>query len=759
MHRRSKGFGRIRLAFGVSRRGLLSSQAAAGVLAMSATAAWANATGDAPVDNASIVVTAQRRSESIQQVPLSVTAVSGERLTNFGATGFSDYAVLAPDLSFGTGNGFGVESARQVTIRGIAGTNTTSFYINDTPVPLSLDPRVLDLSRVEVLRGPQGTLFGASSMGGTVRVITRPAQPGADQGFIDAQGLHENKGGFGYDVSGSYNVTLVPDQLALKVSAFGSYTPGIFTRRWGVSTTDGYGVPASQAPGEKKHVGDDSEFGGMVTLTWTPAALPGLTVTPMAIYQNMRGNGLPLADYDPHDLVQVRPLDVAEAVHDKWAFGALTAKYAAGFGEFISSTTYLHRDTLDNEDGTEAATVLFGGYATPPLDPVYQASPSPSWVKTRAFTEEARFQSDFKGPFQFIAGAFYNRTTSHTIQQEYTPYDGAGDYAFWEDVPRLNREIAGFLNVSLKPFKGLEVTAGVRRSHLTYHYAYVADGWINGGPSNSPTRHSENATTPRFTVKYQVTPTDTLYANAAKGYRVGGTNAELPAALCGADLAASGLPSGTISYKSDSLWSYEVGTKNSWFGGRVKTRLALYQIDWKKLQQSILLPCTYHVTLNAGSARSRGGELEADIAASNRLLMNIGIGYDDAKITKTEQGSNYVIGQPLNGVPKWTASFQGEYTVPTSFGSIFFRGQYTYTGSSMSFANDPDGRRRGAYSLVQLRTGAAKGPWTASLFVKNLFDVRANLGDEQSEISEMPDRPRWLVAQPRTVGIELRRTF
>lgn len=708
-------------------------------------------------DGGDIVVTAQRRPESIQQVPLSVTAISGERLTSFGATGFTDYASLVPDLSFGTGNGFGVESARQVTIRGIAGTNTTSFYINDTPVPLSLDPRVLDLQRVEVLRGPQGTLFGASSMGGTVRVITRPATVGADGGFVDAQGIQENKGGLGYDVSGSYNITLVPDQLALKISAFGSYTPGIFTRRWGVATTDGYVVPASQTSGEQKHVGDDSEFGAMATLTWTPAALPGLTLTPMAIYQNMRGNGLPLADYDPHNLVQVRPLNVPEAVHDKWGFAALTAKYAASFGEFISSTTYLHRDTLDNEDGTEAVAVLFGAYATPPLGNIYQASPSPSWVKTNAFTEEVRFQSSFKGPFQFVLGGFFNRTTSHTIQEEYTPYDSTGAFAFWENVPRLNQELAGFLNVSLKPVRGLELTAGVRQAHLIYHYAYIADGWINGGPSNSPTAHAENATTPRFTAKYEVAHDQTLYANVAKGYRVGGANAQLPD-FCSADLAAAGLTNG-IGYKSDSLWSYEIGTKNSLLGGRIKTRLALYQIDWSRLQQSILLPCTYHLTLNAGSARSRGGELEADIAATDRLSFNLGVGYDDARITKTEAGSNYVVGQPLNGVPKWTASFQGEYVMPTRFGSVFFRGQYSYAGPSVSYANDPAGRRREGYSLVQLRTGATTGPWLASLFVKNLFDVRANLGDEQSEVSEIPDRPRWLVGQPRTIGIELRRTF
>jgi outer membrane receptor protein involved in Fe transport len=245
-----------------------------------------------------------------------------------------------------------------------------------------------------------------------------------------------------------------------------------------------------------------------------------------------------------------------------------------------------------------------------------------------------------------------------------------------------------------------------------------------------------------------------VYANAAKGFRSGGANA-VPA-YCG--------PGGG-EYKSDSLWSYEVGSKNTLFDGRLNTRLAAYRIIWNNIQQNILLACTYSVTQNAGAATSTGAEFEADIAPLRGLDFTFGAGYDNAKITSVPQGdTGFVVGQRLNGVPTLTASLLGEYTVPTSFGSAFVRSQVSFTGRSVSYSVIPvqeGGRPRAAYSLMDLHVGGATGPYEVSLFAKNLFDTRANLGDEQSETVELqnPLRPRWMIEQPRTVGVELKWRF
>jgi iron complex outermembrane receptor protein len=707
-----------------------------------------------------IVVTAERRSESIQEVPLSVTALSGDILAKFDDQNFADYAHAIPNLSFGTGSDFGVTNGRTITIRGITGGRyrygqaTTSFYIDDTPVPISLDPRVLDVERIEVLRGPQGTLFGSSAMGGTVRLITKPADTKEVLGFVDLQGFDINHGGAGYDISGSVDIPLIADELGMKVSAYSTYKPGIFTREWGVVTTPGYSLPPGTTPGKETHVGDDIEYGGVLTLNYMPSALPGLSVTPIAIYQSARSNGLPLADFNPDNLVQLRPLNVEESTLDQWSFEGLTLKYKAGFGSFIASTTWFHREALDNEDGTEATTTVFGqNYVTPPIPPVYLAAPAPSFLDTTSSTQEVRFESSFAGPVQVIVGGYYNHATSHVGQDITVPYiDGQPGYI--QEVPHASNEVAEFGDITYTPVAPVELSAGVRQSSLQYLEHKFWYGWINEGVENVLIGHSESAITPRYTAKYQINPDAMVYANAAKGFRSGGANA-VPG-YCGSEGGE---------YKSDSLWSYEVGSKNTLFDGRMNTRLAGYRIDWSNIQQNILLPCTYSVTQNAGAATSTGAEIEADIAPLHGLTLTFGAGYDDAKITSVPAGATgFVVGQELNGVPKVTASLLGEYTVPASFGEAFVRSQISYTGRSVSYSVVPvqeGGRVRDAYTLVDVHLGGSFGPYELSVFAKNLFDTRGNLGDEQSETVELqnPLRPRWMITQPRTVGVELKWRF
>jgi iron complex outermembrane recepter protein len=737
-------------------------------------ASAADASAAEGVSLTEIVVTAERRAESIQSVPLSVTAITGNTLTKFDQVNFDDYAHLVPNLSFGTGNTFGITNGREITIRGIAGFNTTSYYINDTPLPLSIDPRAINLERVEVLSGPQGTLFGSSAMGGTVRLITR--QPDLNNGFgsADAQGYVIHEGGPGYMVSGTYNLPIIDNQLALMLSGYSTYNPGVFTGEYGIPTSPGdLIVPASQPLQSVDHLGNDVEGGATIALTYRPAALDALTITPMIMHQNESDNGFPLADYYTQNLIQVRPLNIRESDTDIWTFGNLTMKYAAPFGAFIDSTTYFHRYARDTEDGSELISI--GGYGGPPIPTcvadTYCASPSPNWVNTNQFTEELRFESGFAGPVQLVAGAFYNKTRLSIISEEVLPYDGLGEPAFTENIPRVYEETAGFVSATYKVFEPFELSAGVRYSHLEYSNIYIATGWINGGigcdvpsptgcQSYSPAFHSEKEATPRYTAKWKFNESNMIYANASKGYRIGGENAQLPS-ICDADW-----PPGTSQYKSDSLWSYEIGSKNTWLDGKINSRVAGFRIDWNQMQQSILLACSFHVTQNVGSAVSKGAELEVDAAPFEGLYLNMTLGYDDAALTSVAPGAPLPVGSPLNGVPRWTGSLLSDYSWPTSFGKGFVRGQYSFTGRSISNNNPvsvyvamPAGRERGSYSLVNLFVGGKHESWEASLFVKNLCDVRGNLGDEQSEISELPGRPRWQISQPRTIGIDVKKQF
>ena len=564
--------------------------------------------------------------------------------------------------------------------------------------------------------------------------------------------------------------------MALMVSGYSTYSPGVFTGQYGIATQAiGPGgpwpnptVPASQPRQTVDHLGNDVEQGETISLTYRPAALDALTITPMIMHQDQSNNGFPLADYTTQNLTQVRPLDNREGDTDIWTLGNLTVKYAAPFGNFIDSTTYFHRYSRDTEDGSELISI--GGYGGPPIGGtctvagVYCPSPSPNWVISNQFTEELRFESSFPGPVQVVAGAYYNKLRQWIVSAEVLPYDASGNPAFTENIPRDNEEAAGFLSATYNIFDKVELSAGVRQSHLEYSNAYIANGWINGGPSDSPVSSSQRATTPRYTAKYKFDEANMLYANAAKGYRIGGANSVLP------NLPSNPCPpqytSAETPYGSDSLWSFEVGSKNTWADGKINSRVAAYRINWNQIQQSILLACSFHVTENVGSAVSKGAELELDATPFTDLYFHLGLGYEDAAITESPAGSPLPVGSPLNGVPRWTGSLLGDYSFPMSFGKGFVRAQYSFTGMSVS-DNNPlavnistlAGRERGSYSLLNLFVGGKHESWEASLFVKNLCDVRGNLGDEESEISELPGRPRWMITQPRTIGIDVKKQF
>ena len=733
---------------------------------------------------AEVIVTAERRAESIDTVPLSVTAVTGDEMRRLGQESFFDVTSAIPNLALGTGagaggngNGFGVSSTRAVAIRGVAGNNTTAFYIDDTPVPVSLDPRMLDVERIEILRGPQGTLFGASSMGGTVRLITREAASDSSGGRVELEGYDMDDGGGGYSALGNLNWALVPDAVGLRANVFSAFTPGYFTREWGIATFPLVPLPPGAPSGEKTHVGSNQETGASVTMKITPPAIPGLTVSPIFLYQKEASNGYPVADYTPENLVQQRPLDVPEGFSDQWSFTGVTAKYERGWGHFIGSFTYFYRRAGDDEDGTDwlASTpglVPSTTYPGAPYVPYYIPSPSINYLFTKSFTGELRFESSLAGPVQFILGAYSDLIDRRFYEIEYSyginqatdgAITGAGftdpDLFFDENAPNADRQRALFIDLEYKLTEALRLSAGVRRTYTSHEFDEIALGWGAGGYFQTSGEAGEYNTTPRYTASYQLAPDDMVYASAAKGFRIGGSNFELPP-ICEASLEEFNLTNGAP-FTSDSLWSYELGTKNGWDEDRIRTRLAAFRIDWNKIQQTIFLPCTFEVTVNSGSAVSEGGEFEADLAPLPGLTVNLSAGYTDAKITEAAPGGFTYVGQPLNDVPKWNGSTSVQYSFPLSSDKQgFVRGQYISVGRSYSFVNAPlTGRVREPYELLHLRAGLDSGPWEFAAFCRNVFNTRGNLGDLLPETGELPGRPRWFITEPRTIGLYVRRSF
>jgi iron complex outermembrane recepter protein len=712
-----------------------------------------------------IIVTAQHRTEDLQNVPISMDAITGETMDKLGEVNFFDYASTIPNLSVGVGSGSGgginsgegVSTSRAVTIRGVAGNNTTGLYLDDTPVPLNLDPRVIDMDRIEVLRGPQGTLFGEGSMGGTIRIITRV--PSLDQfsGKVEGDATYVDDGGGGYSVNGTMNLPMLDKSVALRVSAFSAFDPGVFSRCWGVDTVPSVDLPPGAPSGCKQHVGSSQNTGVLTSLAIAPAVVPGLTVTPMFIYQRSNYNGYPLADYTASDLVQNRPLNVPEGVQSTWDFASLTLKYDTPYGRLVGYATNFWQGGIDVEDGTDfVAGVLPGGFN--------YFVPAPIWnaVYTKTWSGEMRFESKLPGPVQFVFGLFDTLNEVHYYENQYSPGANAAsggalgtDNLYYTYQPYTDRQRAAFLNVSYDVTSALQVSAGIRVAYLARSYTAFADGWYNGGPSYNSGDHTETDKAPRYTAQYQIASGQMVYASAARGFRIGGENPPtLP--VCG-----PGLASGS-QYDTDSLWSFEIGSKNSWFDGRVKSRIALYRIDWSDIQQEEVLNtlCSEGVVTNSGYAVSKGAEFELDAAVSEHLTVNLATGYEDAKITEAAPGSLTVVGQRLNQVPEWTGSATAQYSIPIDASrSAFLRGVWTYTGPRTTYNDNPAGIRLAGYDLLNLRAGVAQGPWEIALFGDNVFNRYAAIGQLIPESGQIPGRPRFLTTRPLTVGLHVRRGF
>jgi outer membrane receptor protein involved in Fe transport len=294
---------------------------------------------------------------------------------------------------------------------------------------------------------------------------------------------------------------------------------------------------------------------------------------------------------------------------------------------------------------------------------------------------------------------------------------------------------------------------------------------VSGGPKivSPSVTTTESGVNPKVEADYHLTPDDMLYVNIAKGFRPGGVVPIVPPGTpntstdCVAALAAQ-VPGETLAdtrtFRSDSLWNYEVGAKTTSFNHRLTVNAALFDIRWKNIQQNVLLSCGFQYVANAGAAESKGAELETRARLTEALEMGFGAGYQDAKITGQGVGSPQLVGSPVYQVPNWTVNASGSYAVPLGDWSLVNGLDYSFIGRSFSGNNSPqDPRLRNAYRLLDARISLHNGGFDVALVGKNLTDEAANLGDSRSIAAEVPGRPRLFTNQPRTLGVEVRQRF
>jgi iron complex outermembrane recepter protein len=704
-----------------------------------------------------ILVTARKTTERLQDIPMSLAVVTSEGIEKTGAITLEDLGREVAGLTIVSA----APGQNSITLRGLSGNYTVGFYLDDTPLSIGIgnaeqasnfdmDPALFDLDRVEVLRGPQGTLYGASSFGGTVRYITN--QPNLNETHVTAKTTLSDTdgGGFNEEVDALVNQPIIPGYVAVRAMAFERRYDGYIDRY----PTDPNNYLAVLPGPVDRNVNTEHTYGGRIVLEAKPT--DAFSATLAANYQRM-DLGAPFTFDSPPGSFDnpIQSRLVPEPSTDRLALYTLTLQGDVHAVHLTSSTSYLDRYVFDAEDDSKPLDFFF------PQPAVY-----PSAIYAEAgnhdFVEEAR-ASGSAGPVHALVGLFYAHAVSYGTLNWPTPPQYVSTFGDeptiygWNDFLDTQKAVFGEVNIDLAP--GLQATLGDRLYRQTQRYGVYVNGVFNGGESPATYSTSEaSGSTPKYGLSYHVSPDIMTYATVAKGYREGGPLFQVPS-LCNGDLANLGLSAAPTAFKPDSIWNYELGAKTEWIDHRLTINAAVYYIDWTNIQQSIALPtCGFVFTGNFGTASSKGTELEMEYQPTAALKLNLGASYNEAKLTSTVPGAQGQAGQTLEYAPRWTGSVSAEYTRDiTADTSAYLRGDFNTTSHEFAnFNTESVYRDVAGYSLLNLRLGVKHNAWRGGLFVSNALDRHAETELPVANGIDLQTQRRVALNRPRTIGLDIR---
>lgn len=756
-HRHSKNEGRI----STLKAGFL-----AGVAVMSVAPAQAqSADSDNAGDTGTIVVTATRREMTIDKVPLKIDALSQAQMDQRGVRSIDDLARYTPGLLFTNTGGVSGNTSNSISIRGISsdvGAATTAIYVDETPIQIrsigyfggNAFPKVFDLERVEVLKGPQGTLFGAGAEGGAVRFITPAPSLDGISAYGRAEVATTENGAPSYEVGAAFGAPLAKDLVGLRLS--------ISQRRDG-----GYIDRIDAATGDVVDKNANWERTTVVRGALAIRPIPELTITPSVFYQKQYQpeRSQYWEQYsDPGDADYRSGNTLSEPRRDRFYLPALKLQYDGDKVMVVSNTSWFDRRQVVTLDYTSYLRAIRTG---DPVTPVSTLRPSAATVVTAQanFTQELRLQSKPGGPLDWVVGFYYSnqRQTSDNKTTSSNPSAAVDAYSYLDLVHSKDEQIAGFANLDYHVTEKLTLSAGLRVSQMKFAFTDAADGPVNGGPSFVEGKTKETPVTPKFGVAYQANPHTLYYANAAKGFRQGGAQGPVPADYCAADLASLGIETSPRQYKSDSVWSFDGGVKGSALGGAAHYDVNAYWIKWSNIQQPVNLPnCGFQFIENLGKANSRGVDVVVDFKLAPGVSVGGNVGFNRTTYAEDVEGSGGSLlaakGARIGG-PQWTGAAWGQFDYPLS-DSVdgYFRADATFR--SRGPALDPDTFSYDAgltptesSVLVSARLGAKVANVDVSIFANNIFNDDKPL----SRTHDLAGSPLYYgyVNRPRTFGLTL----
>ncbi len=755
-----------------------------------------------------VVVTAQKRSENLQDVPVSIQALGGEKLEQLQVSAFVDYVKYLPSVSFTTsGPGFG-----QVYMRGVAsggdGNHSGSLpsvgvYLDEQPVTTiqgALDIHVYDIARVEALAGPQGTLYGASSQAGTLRIITNKPSTAGFKAGVDVELNQVDHGGTGHTLEGFVNIPL-SDKIAVRMVGWDVRDAGYIDNVAGSRTyTRGDTDPTNDYTiYNNARVRDDYNTvytqGGRAALrielddNWV--------ITPTVMGQVQKAGGL--FAFDP----KVGDLKVThfypESSKDKWVQAAMTIEGQVANLDVTYSGSYLKRNDVTNQDYTDYSYFYdqlgSGFYWTDNAGNLVNPSQYIQGKdRYRKESHEIRIASPQDQRFRFVVGGFYQKQ-KHGIFQNYK-IDGLGsDFSvpgytgtIWlTKQNRVDRDKAVFGQAEFDITDKLMLTAGIRffKAHNTLvgFYGYGAGYGSTGekacfkGPvvAGSPCTNldkgvKESGNSPKVTLTYKLDSDKLIYATYSKGFRPGGINRR------------STLPP----YHADYLKNYEAGWKTTWLDNSFRWNGAVFMEDWTNFQFSILGANGLTEIKNANQARIKGVESDVTWVPVHGLTINASAAYTDAKLTANYCGvvdktsglpvtdcgpSNKTYPDPpqapdgtaLPITPKFKANLTARYDFSWGDWDSYVQGSIVGQTSNWTDLRITEreiiGKQKG-YQTTDISTGMSKDGLSLSLYMKNVFDKRASL-NRYAECAESVCGTQYYIVpnQPRTLGIRLGKNF
>jgi len=756
-----------------------------------------------------ITVTAQKRTEDIKDIPFSVSAITGDQLSQRHIADYDDITRTVPGVAFQAGPGPGLDN---IEIRGVSSTSgsaTVGIYIdevsvtvNNSPYDGTVQPKIFDLDRIEVLRGPQGTLYGASSMGGTIRFITKQPDLTTFSASFNSDLSVTHHGGFNNDEYGILNIPVIAGVFALRIGADLSHESGYIDHYIPTATGADPTGTAVLSLGENDNTGVIGKRGvndvrtQVFRVIGKIAASDGWNITPAFLWQRTAASdtsifypGIGRYDQDKRE---------AEPYSEILKLPTLTVTKNFGWADLTSVTSYFERNfrrvtdgTLYNSNILANLYIAGGAYTTPPTPvptaaQIYQTETVLGFLpstanydaKTVQFSQELRLSSKSSTiagiPTTWTAGLYYSNQHRQFLDDETVPgiqstfqsiygysidssasivgpsyypataafpaQSFAGDAVSNTRVTQKQQQIAPFGEIGFDITPSLKGAIGVRyvsarSSEIVNDTAFFSYGL----PPAYYTNEKFNATTPKLSLQYAVNDSSNLYTTIAKGFRLGGPTGPVPAyepsgpppatpGTCDVDYRTFGLAGAPKEFQSDSLWSYEVGSKGRYLNNRLSINAAVYAINWTNIQQSINLPvCGYVFTTNVGDAKIYGSELELRALVIPNLTVSLNAGSTHAYVSSVStEGAGIVSpGESILNVPAYTVTPSIDYDAPISDRTaLFVRADYPYTGRSRGYF-DSSGLQhvfQPGYGIVNMSVGIRRDAFSVSLYAKNVLN-------------------------------------